>query len=280
MRIGIRHETRYAYETPVGGAVLRLRLRPPMTTNQTVLGWAVVVNESPVERWVANGYGEGEAVLRVPGKLSELHIVAEGEVTTLDTAGITRPQNGGMARPLLFLRDTPLTAPSAELEALAQDVQSATGTLDSMHQLCKTVHGTMKFRTGVTRFETSAAQALDLGLGVCQDLSHIFIAAARLSGVPARYVTGYLHDPERPDNEHDPHAWAEAWIEGLGWVAFDPTLGNCPVEGHVRLTIGLDAADAAPIRAVVGPGGDATLSSDVQISALPLDGMMQAQSQQ
>ncbi len=83
----------------------------------------------------------------------------------------------------------------------------------------------------------------------------MFIAAARLLGIPARYVTGYLRDPERPDDEHDPHAWAEGWIDGLGWVAFDCSLGACPVEGHVRLTVGLDAQDAAPVRAVLSQAG-------------------------
>ncbi|MBO9576081.1 MAG: transglutaminase family protein [Sphingobium sp.] len=278
MRISIRHETRYEYEAPVGGAVLRLRLRPPTTSGQTVHSWQVSVNESPVERWVTSGYGEGEAVWRAPGKLGEIRVVAEGEVTTFDTAGVTLATNG--VRPLLFLRDTPLTTPSAELKALAESARRGTGALDTMHALCQAVHEAMAFKAGVTSFETTAAEALEHGHGVCQDQSHVFIAAARLLAIPARYVSGYLRDPERPDDEHDPHAWAEGWIEELGWVAFDSTLGHCPVEGHVRLTVGLDAADAAPIRAVITQGGGATLSSDVQIAALPLDGEAQVQAQQ
>ncbi len=280
MRIGIRHETRYSYAEPVGGAVLRLRLVPPTTASQTVHDWRVSVNDSPVERWVTNGYGEAEAVWRAPGRLDDIRVVSEGDVTTLDTSGVTRVRNGRAVRPLLFLRDTPLTAPSAALLALAESVRTPDGRLESMHRLCRAVHDAMPFKAGVTSFQTSAAQALELGQGVCQDQTHVFVAAARLLGIPARYVTGYLRDPDRPDEEHDPHAWAEAWVEELGWVAFDCSLGHCPVEGHVRLTVGLDAADAAPIRAVVSLGGGATLSSDVQIAALPLDGAGQAQTQQ
>jgi transglutaminase-like putative cysteine protease len=280
MRISIRHETRYDYEVPVGGAVLRLRLIPPSNNAQTVHDWQVSVNGSPVERWITTGYGEGEAVWRAPGKLDALHIVAEGNVTTFDTAGITRTQNGGSGRPPLFLRDTPLTKPSDALAALAESARSDTGRLDSMHRLCQAVYDAVAFKTGVTSFATTATEALEHGQGVCQDLSHVFIAAARLLGIPARYVTGYLRDSDRPDDEHDSHAWAEGWVEGLGWIAFDPTLGHCPVEGHVRLTVGLDAADAAPIRAVINRGGRPSLSSDVQIAALPLDGPAQVQTQQ
>jgi transglutaminase-like putative cysteine protease len=279
MRINIRHETRYAYEELVNGAVLRLRLKPSTSSCQTVHHWRVSVNDAPVERWVTTGYGDNEAVWRAPGKLSEIVIIAEGEVTTIDTAGVLRKQHGAL-RPLPFLRDTALTAPSSGLRDLAASVRSEIGSLDSLHRLCKAVHETVAYKTGVTTFETTAAEALEHGHGVCQDQSHIFIAAARLLGIPARYVTGYLRDPERPDDEHDPHAWAEAWVEEIGWVAFDSSLGNCPMEGHVRLTVGLDAADASPIRAIAGRARSVDFSSDVQIAALPLNDSGQSQTQQ
>ncbi len=279
MRISIRHETRYEYEVPANSAVIRLRLMPPNTSAQTVQNWAVSINETPIERWISGGYGDAEALWRASGKLSGIHIVAEGDVTTIDTAGVSRRAQAGM-RPLLFLRDTPLTKPSEALKALAEDVRRPSSALDSMHRLCSAVHETIKFKSGSTTFATTASEALERGVGVCQDQAHVFIAAARLLGIPARYVTGYLRDPDRPDDEHDPHAWTEAWVEELGWVAFDSSLGHCPVEGHVSLTVGLDAQDAAPIRAVVSHGGGVQLSSDVQIAALPLDQLAQTQTQQ
>ena len=279
MRISIRHETRYDYAEPAAGAVMRLRLMPPSTTAQTVHSWSVSVNETPVDRWITGGYGDAEALWRAAARLTEIRVVAEGEVTTIDTAGVSRRLKGTV-RPLLFLRDTLLTSPSAALQDLAESVRSAAGPLDTMHRLCPAVFEAVRYRPGSTTFETPAAEALEQGSGVCQDQAHVFIAVARLLGIPARYVTGYLRDPERPDDEHDPHAWAEGWVEGLGWVAFDCSLGHCPVEGHVRLTVGLDAQDAAPIRMVASRGGGAKLSSDVQIAALPLDQQAQAQTQQ
>jgi transglutaminase-like putative cysteine protease len=279
VRISIRHETRYAYEQPATSAVTRLRLMPPNTSAQTILNWAVSVNETPIERWISSGYGDAEALWRATGKLNDIHIVAEGDVTTVDTAGVSRRAQPTM-RPLLFLRDTALTKPSEALRAFAEGARRPSSALDSMHSLCSAVYETIQYRSGSTTFATTASEALERGVGVCQDQAHVFIAAARLLGIPARYVTGYLRDPDRPDNEHDPHAWTEAWVEELGWVAFDSSLGHCPVEGHVSLTVGLDAQDAAPIRAVVSHGGGVQLSSDVQIAALPLDQMAQTQMQQ
>ncbi|MGF7169348.1 transglutaminase-like putative cysteine protease [Sphingobium xanthum] len=279
MRISIRHETRYDYAEPAAGVVMRLRLRPANSNGQSIERWSVTVNDVPIKRWITNGYGDAEALWRAPGRIEAVTIVAEGDVSTIDCAGVTKPFDGE-ARPLLFLRPTPLTEVDEGLATLGEQARSADGPLASLHALKDLVHAQVAWKSGVTTFETTAAEALALKAGVCQDQAHIFIAAARSLGIPARYVVGYLRDAERPDDEHDPHAWAEAWLDGLGWVGFDCALGRCPVDGHVRISCGLDAADAAPIRGVMLPGAETTLSHDVQIASLPLDEATQTQSQQ
>ena len=99
---------------------------------------------------------------------------------------------------------------------------------------------------GITDTHTGAAAALADGKGVCQDHAHVFISAARTLGIPARYITGYLlMDDAQPADAH--HAWAEAWIDPLGWVAFDIANRVCPTDRYVRLAAGLDAGYAAPI---------------------------------
>ena len=111
---------------------------------------------------------------------------------------------------------------------------------------------------------TSAAQALSEGKGVCQDHAHIFIAAARTLGIPARYVTGYLLiDGQTTAQAH--HAWAEAWVENLGWVGFDVANRTCPTEGYVRLACGLDAGYAAPIVGTRRGGETVTLEVAVTV---------------
>jgi transglutaminase-like putative cysteine protease len=102
--------------------------------------------------------------------------------------------------------------------------------------------------------ETSAEAALAAGQGVCQDHAHIFIGAARLLGLPARYVSGYLMMDDRVDQEAG-HAWAEAYVAGLGWVAFDVSNGISPDERYVRLATGFDYRDAAPVTGIsIGAG--------------------------
>jgi len=280
MRISIRHETRYDYAEPAAGVFMRLRLWPRTTNGQTVESWQVSVNGATVRQLTVNGYGDGEAVWRAPGRVETVTIVAEGDVATIDCAGVTRALPGEV-QPRLFLRETPLTAPDEALRALAEQVRSPDGdALSSLHALCVRIGEAVPWRAGSTTVETTAAEAFAQRAGVCQDQTHIFIAAARALGIPTRYVVGYLRDPERPDSDHDPHAWAESWLDGLGWVAFDCTLGHCPVEGHVRLCCGLDAADAAPIRGVMLSAGETKLSHDVQIANLPSGDAAQAQTQQ
>jgi len=279
MRISIRHETSYDYDDPAAGVVMRLNLMPASHNGQIVERWTVSVNGEPVERWVVNGYGDSEAVWRAPGRVDAVTIVAEGDIRTVDCAGVVRPYDGE-PQPQLFLRGTPLTQVDEAIADLAERARSADGPLASLHRLCILVNEEIAWRAGSTTSATTAAEALAQGAGVCQDQTHIFIAAARTLGIPARYVTGYLRDLELPDAEHDPHAWAEAHVAGLGWVGFDCTLGRCPMDGHVRLSCGLDAADAAPIRGVMTPGGETRLSHDVQIASLPLDDGAQAQTQQ
>ena len=104
----------------------------------------------------------------------------------------------------------------------------------------------MTFDTDPTHVATTAAEAFALRRGVCQDLTHIFIAAARTLGIPARYVGGHFHRADGVTAQEAGHAWAEVHVENLGWVGFDPTNGICATEAHVRVAVGLDYLGAAP----------------------------------
>jgi transglutaminase-like putative cysteine protease len=118
--------------------------------------------------------------------------------------------------------------------------------LARLHALLGLVRDRVDYVTGVTDAHTGAAEALADGKGVCQDHAHIFISAARTLGVPTRYVTGYLVLGEQSRSDAH-HAWAESWVDGLGWVGFDVANRICPTERYVRLAVGLDAGGAAPV---------------------------------
>ena len=101
--------------------------------------------------------------------------------------------------------------------------------------------------------------------GVCQDLAHIFIAAARSIDIPARYIGGHFHRADGVTAQEAGHAWAEAYIENLGWVGFDPTNGICTTDSHVRVAIGLDYLGAAPVRGARSGGSGETLKVAVHV---------------
>ena len=120
------------------------------------------------------------------------------------------------------------------------------------------------YRIGATGPDTSAEAAIDLGAGVCQDHAHIFIAAARAMGYPARYVSGYLMMPDRVQQDAT-HAWAEAHVPGLGWVGFDVSNAISPDQRYVRVATGLDYRDAAPVAGLhYGATGEA-LAVDIEV---------------
>jgi transglutaminase-like putative cysteine protease len=280
MRLSIRHETRYIYEGGALGATMRLRLQPIDSAVQQVSDWRVTVNDEPVERFSANSFGVPEALWRTGQRISEAVVVAEGTIETIDRAGVIGFGDEA-ASPRVFLRQGDYTRLDMALAALAAEAVSADSMLASLHNLSRIVHERLTYRKDMTDSATTAAQALELGYGVCQDFSHVFISAARQMGVPTRYVAGYVYDEEGDLDEEQvgySHGWAESFVEGLGWVGFDPTRKICVTDQYVRLSWGIDAFDSAPLRGVAQLSGAIGMNVDVQVGTAPI--LSQSQSQQ
>ncbi|MCE7797394.1 transglutaminase family protein [Sphingobium sufflavum] len=282
MRLCIRHETRYSYEGTALGATMRLRLKPMDSPVQRIEDWRISVNGEPVENFTANSYGVPEALWRTGQRISEAVVVAEGIVETADRAGIIGFPDEA-ASPRIFLRQGDFTKADGALVEMAAEARTTDGPLASLHNLSHIVHGRMRYRKDSTDSATTAAQALEMGGGVCQDFAHVFIAAAREMGVPTRYVAGYVYDEEGEMDAEEigqSHGWAEAFVEGLGWVGFDPTRKICVTDQYVRLSWGVDAFDSAPLRGVAALTGGIGMNVDVQVATAPILSQKQAQSQQ
>jgi transglutaminase-like putative cysteine protease len=198
--------------------------------------------------------------------LNELRVLVEGEVETRDTQGVVR---GVVERfpPSLFLRETTLTHPDESICAFAAETRTTTGdkSLGLLHVLLERLHEEMIYDTDPTHPATTAAEAFALKRGVCQDLTHIFIVAARSLGIPARYVGGYMRRNDGVIQQDAGHAWAEAFVPDLGWVAFDTANGICATDAHVRIAVGLDYLGAAPVRGMRYGGSNETLAVSVQV---------------
>jgi transglutaminase-like putative cysteine protease len=193
-------------------------------------------------------------------------VQVDGEVETQDTDGLV---SGTVERfpPSLYLRETPLTLPDAAILAFAQEVKAKAGdnALKLLHAMVERLHNDIVFDTDPTLVSTTAVEAFALKRGVCQDLTHIFIAAVRSLGVPARYIGGYFHRMDGVVDQDAGHAWAEAYVPDLGWVAFDAANGISATDAHVRVAAGLDYLGVTPIRGTRYGGGPEILAVRVRV---------------
>ena len=266
MLIEIRHVTTYSYGTPARYSVQSLRLPPPSFDGQDVLTWTISAPGFDKRIEYRDGLGNLVHLASMSGVHDGITIEASGIVETEDRSGIVRGLIEVAPR-RVFLRETEKTAPDKAIRELARSVSNGKvpkDVLDCMHALMRTVQDAVEYEIGATHEHTSAADALAAGKGVCQDHAHVFISAARLIGIPARYVNGYFLSGTLAPSEAA-HAWAEAWIDGLGWVGFDPANGMCPTDRYVRLASGFDAASAAPIRGTQRGGENEALDVKVEV---------------
>ena len=258
MRIRIDHVTCYAYAKPARFIVQMLRLTPKSNEGQQVRDWRIETDVDARLRRSEDAFGNVVHSLYTERPTDALTIRVSGEVATIDTGGVLRGQDERLP-PLVYLRETPLTRPDRALIDLAEETAGG-APLDRMHRLMSRVHQDVAFDVGATSAAHSAAEAFALRRGVCQDHAQIFIACARRLGVPARYISGHLNRTDGRHEQEAAHAWAEAWIDDLGWVGFDPANGVCPTENYVRVAVGLDALGASPIRGTSYGGGKESLS--------------------
>jgi transglutaminase-like putative cysteine protease len=251
-RIRVRHTTTYSYERPTDALIQVLRVTPGDHQGQKVLSWRIDVDVDGRLRRGHDPFGNILHLFYADDGVHELTVRVTGEVDVRETAGVIEGAVEPL-RPSLFLRTTRLTALDPSLVAWAS--ASPLGPpLARLHLLAADLRSRMRFDTRATGVETNAAQAFALAHGVCQDFTHIFIAAARSMGIPARYVSGHLARPEADEQEAS-HAWAEAYIPDLGWTGFDPTNGVSPDDNYIRVAVGLDYLDAAPVRGARRGGG-------------------------
>jgi transglutaminase-like putative cysteine protease len=213
------------------------------------MNWRIDVSADCPLTCHVDAFGNRTHTLTAEGPLDHLMVHVEGEAEIEDANGVVK----GTVEPFppsLFLRETPLTQANEDICAYAREVagNGAQDPLPKLHALLDTLPQTIAFDTDPTHAHTTAAEAFALKRGVCQDISHIFIAAARSLGIPARYVSGYFHRSDGMNEQQAAHAWAEAYVDGLGWVGFDATNGMCPTDAYLRVAVGLDYLSAAPVR--------------------------------
>lgn len=265
MRLRIAHRNVYRYKPPATSVIQMLRLTPRNHEGQYVVRWRIDVSADVRLASHEDAFGNMTHVFSADGPFEELAVEVDGEVETQNLNGVV---HGTVERfgPSLFLRDTTLTQADDAIRDLAHGIRASQDgkILPELHTLLEHLHRVMTRDSDETPTATHAAESFARKRGTAPDISHIFIAAAHVLGIPARYVAGYYCSGGGPATQTG-HAWVEAAVPDLGWIAFDPANGICATDAHVRVAIGLDALGAAPVRGTRYGLGAETLEVAIKV---------------
>lgn len=265
MRLSIDHRTVYRFSEPQSRLVQMLRMTPENSHDQTVARWRIDVDCDATMRRGRDGFGNAITMLYCEGPVAQIEIAVRGEVLTSHSDGVVRGVSEVLP-PAVFLRATEATPRDPAIAAFAAEVGApADGPIARLHRLNHAFHERFAHDRARPQPGLSAAEAFQRSTATSRDLAQMFVVAARSLGIPARYVSGYsiVEGSLRPT----PHGWAEAHVDGLGWVGFDPCTGRSPQEESVRVAASLDAQGAAPVAGSRLGEGEEELDVAVKVSA-------------
>jgi len=268
MRVAVRHITRFEFDQPSGHSIHDVRLTPKPASGQRILSWRI---DGPGKRseWI-DGHGNQVTTFSVAHQHDAVEIAVAGLYEFIGSDQWLRYADTPTLPPPFWLRNGGLARHDATfdpvIEGLAERAAQPDQRVTALHELMERLGKRMAYKTGVSTVATTAAEALARSAGVAQDDAHVFIACCRRLGVPARYVSGYLRndDPELHVGQTS-HSWAEAWVPGLDWVGFDPANGISPRGDSLRVAVGLDYRDAAPVAGRRVGFGDARMSVSASV---------------
>ncbi len=278
MRYEIVHLSRYRYASAARGCAMALCLQPLADARQRLLAFSIRTDPPAPLTCTSDGFGNAHHLLTVHREHRSIEIAAH---TTVEVAPVPDPPPQAESDAWETVRSrrnafaewdfthaSPLARSSPALDEFvaAEGIAPTGDPLNAVAKLADAIHEAFDYAPGTTSAESPIEHILASRRGVCQDYTHVMIAIARSWGIPARYVSGYLHVPDAggPIPGNATHAWAECLLPGAGWVGFDPTNRGLAGEGHIRIAIGRDYRDVSPTRGV-RQGGDA-VELDVEVT--------------
>ena len=269
MKFEIVHSTRYRYTAPIAETVMEVKLQPMDGNGQRCLDFRLELSHGIKARTYIDGFGNHVHYFNLVRPHAGLSVISRSTVET----GLDLTEDPGEELVQDFLR---FRSPVKDIEGVRElarrhrmDPTSPASVEQALDELTHTISREFTYDTAVTNVYSVVDDVLTLKAGVCQDFAHLLIAVARAMGVPARYVSGYIHLPKWGNKATTAsHAWAEAWVAGRGWIGFDATHPVRTTPHHVRLAVGRDYTDAAPTRGVYVGSAGSTMSISVKTRAL------------
>ena len=283
MRFHIFHRTRYYYRAAVRDSYNELRLRPA-TLDTSRLEFFLLNVQPPVRlQHFRDTFLNYVHYFDIPEPHHELIIEAQSTLNTTSPYLDGIPEGAAMSSleslndDLLsvFLGSSRYVEITPDLWKLAIDIRS--GDQDvflTAQKIMGYINDAFTYAPQATTATTHVSEVLSSKRGVCQDFAHVMIGLCRASGIPARYVSGYLFDGLDPGlrGAQASHAWCEVFVPGRGWFGLDPTNNTLADDRHIKIATGRDYHEAAPVSGHFDgpPGATSALQVDLRIEQLPV----------
>jgi transglutaminase-like putative cysteine protease/predicted glutamine amidotransferase len=282
-RYHVLHHTVYRYQGAVERSAHVLRLFPAHDRLQTVHSCRLEISVPGQQRDFEDVFGNRVRRLMLDTPFTELSISAHSDVEVLDVDPLDfRPARVRLTIPFVWMPWQheilqpfllPPELPESQLTELNEYAMSFARRndyelLDTLLDLNATIFSEYRYQQGSTSNTTSPFDVYSARRGVCQDFANLFICLARLLGIPARYVCGYVFTGTKPEHERmadASHAWVQVYLPEVGWKGFDPTNGKLTQTDHVRVAVGRNYIDATPTSGTLYVGGEGE-SLSVQVT--------------
>src|SRR5689334_17230114 len=283
-KLRVVHTTRYVYDNPVERSVHRLHLCPINDWDQKVLAHSLTLKPDIETNEFEDVFGNWVTTFEINTPYSELVIAADSIIELYDADPFSfakkkirpsfplawMPWEQAMLEP--YLR--PVELPDTELRELFEYAMSFVkknqqDLMETLFDINLTIFHDYRYTPGKTTLATTPYEVFVNKQGVCQDFANLFICMARLLGIPARYVCGYIYTGnvgEHRAGSDASHAWVQLYIPGIGWKGFDPTNGVLPGTGHVRVGVGRHYRDATPAAGTLYTAVKETMTTEVTVS--------------
>jgi transglutaminase-like putative cysteine protease len=275
MILEVQHETRLEFSEPVTESISELRMEPASDGDQSCRSFHLAVSPATELFRYQDGFGNHVHHFNLLADHAQVRILSAGIVEThphpraLSDCRATCPLDLGGAdfEVLDFLRFQGPVRPTPRLEPLLDGLRPRPGTrlADLVAHVTQHIHDHFEYARDVTLATSPIDDVLEQGKGVCQDFTHLMIALLRSFGVPARYVSGYVH---RPNQESQSHAWCEVWLPELAWVGIDPTNDKLVDDHFVKVAVGRDFTDVPPNKGIYRGRAQEKISVRVETRAL------------
>jgi transglutaminase-like putative cysteine protease len=276
-QLRVVHSTGYRYEVPAAQSFNEVRLTPRADRRQALLFSRIETTPSSRLFRYTDYWGTVVSSFDVHAAHTELKVVASSVVETANEAAPVERvgwrdlrESEVLDRYAEFLQSTQYTPADRELTSMSRKLRRGSEPAEAVLTAANWVHKQLTYQPGSTGVHSSASDAWHAREGVCQDYAHVTLVLLRAMGIPARYVSGYLHaQPEAELGEvvrGESHAWIEAWTGG--WWAYDPTNAIPIGERHVWVAVGRDYADVAPLKGIYSGGNSSALDVSVDVTRL------------